>query len=338
MEKDYNIGIDIGTNSVGWAIVEKNTQKILKKGGKALWGVRLFDEAVSAEDRRLKRNTRRRYERRRQRINLLQEEFKEEIEKVDKDFYQKLYESKYHKDDTKNKTLKINDFEKKEIYNKYSTIYHLRNELMTNNNKFDIRLVYLAIHHIIKYRGNFNYNAKNLNIDDIDVANALNEVFNLIITNIKPENFPDTPNEIDTIVLYNTLLLNAAKNDIQKNISSILKNTSSNFANNFAKLILGKEANITKMFDLENEKEIKLSFSKSDFDDKIMESADDLGEIYYIIIAIKNLYDAIFLKKIFNSSNDDIKYLSEYMIKRYDKHKKDLNKLKIMLKVNKSKN
>ena len=338
MEKDYNIGIDIGTNSVGWAIVEKNTQKILKKGGKALWGIRLFDEATSAEERRLKRNTRRRYERRRQRIKLLQEEFKEEIEKVDKVFYQKLYESKYRKDDTDNKTIKINDFEKKEIYNKYSTIYHLRNELMTNNKKFDIRLVYLAIHHIIKYRGNFNYNAKNLNIDDIDVANALNEVFNLIITNIKPENFPDTSNEIDIIALYNTLLLNTTKNDILKNILSILKNTSSNFANNFAKLILGKEANITKMFDLENEKEIKLSFSKSDFDDKIMESADDLGEIYYIIIAIKNLYDAIFLKKIFNSSDDDTKYLSEYMIRRYDKHKKDLNKLKIMLKVNKSKN
>ncbi len=338
MEKDYNIGIDIGTNSVGWAIVEKNTQKILKKGGKALWGIRLFDEATSAEERRLKRNTRRRYERRRQRIKLLQEEFKEEIEKVDKVFYQKLYESKYRKDDTDNKNIKINDFEKKEIYNKYSTIYHLRNELMTNNKKFDIRLVYLAIHHIIKYRGNFNYNAKNLNIDDIDVANALNEVFNLIITNIKPENFPDTSNEIDIIALYNTLLLNTTKNDILKNILSILKNTSSNFANNFAKLILGKEANITKMFDLENEKEIKLSFSKSDFDDKIMESADDLGEIYYIIIAIKNLYDAIFLKKIFNSSDDDTKYLSEYMIRRYDKHKKDLNKLKIMLKVNKSKN
>ena len=53
--KNYNIGLDIGTNSVGWAIVEENNQKIFKKGGKALWGVRLFDEAVSAEDRRLKR-------------------------------------------------------------------------------------------------------------------------------------------------------------------------------------------------------------------------------------------------------------------------------------------
>lgn len=53
MEKQYNIGLDIGTTSVGWAVVEADTQKIIRKGkGKArksLWGVRLFEEAVSAE-------------------------------------------------------------------------------------------------------------------------------------------------------------------------------------------------------------------------------------------------------------------------------------------------
>ena len=32
MKKEYNIGLDIGTTSVGWAIVEKGTQNILKKG------------------------------------------------------------------------------------------------------------------------------------------------------------------------------------------------------------------------------------------------------------------------------------------------------------------
>ena len=31
MKKNYNIGLDIGTNSVGWAIVEEDTQKIIKK-------------------------------------------------------------------------------------------------------------------------------------------------------------------------------------------------------------------------------------------------------------------------------------------------------------------
>lgn len=63
--KKYNIGLDIGTNSVGWAVVEADTQKVMRKGNKPLWGVRLFSEAETAEKRRLDRSTRRRYDRRR---------------------------------------------------------------------------------------------------------------------------------------------------------------------------------------------------------------------------------------------------------------------------------
>ena len=79
MDKKYNIGLDIGTTSVGWAVVEADTQKIIRKGKgkkrKALWGVRLFEEASTAEGRRGFRSTRRRYDRRRNRIKLLQQEF-----------------------------------------------------------------------------------------------------------------------------------------------------------------------------------------------------------------------------------------------------------------------
>ena len=71
--KSYNIGLDIGTSSVGWAVVEEDTQKIVKKAKKALWGVRLFEPATTAVGRRTCRSTRRRYDRRRKRIELLQE-------------------------------------------------------------------------------------------------------------------------------------------------------------------------------------------------------------------------------------------------------------------------
>ena len=101
--ENYNIGLDIGTTSVGWAVVNDATNKVMRKGGKALWGVRLFEEANKAEDRRVKRGTRRRYDRRRERINLLQEEFKDEINKVDSNFFLKLEESKYTSKDIKNK-------------------------------------------------------------------------------------------------------------------------------------------------------------------------------------------------------------------------------------------
>ena len=166
--KKYNIGLDIGTSSVGWAVVEEDNQKIIRKGNKALWGVRLFDEADKAEKRRNFRSSRRRYDRRRERIKLLQEEFREEVNKVDTSFFTKLNESKYNEKDAVNKTIILSEKEKNEVNSylkKYKTIYHLRNELVENNDKKDIRLVYLAIHHIIKYRGNFNYNIKNFSVN-----------------------------------------------------------------------------------------------------------------------------------------------------------------------------
>ena len=59
MAKKYLLGLDLGTNSVGWCLTDENS-KIVKKGGKSLWGVRLFDEANTAVDRRMSRASRRR--------------------------------------------------------------------------------------------------------------------------------------------------------------------------------------------------------------------------------------------------------------------------------------
>ena len=102
-KKEYNIGLDIGTTSVGWSVVEADNQKVMRKGNKALWGVRLFEEATTAESRRIQRSTRRRYDRRRERIKLLQEEFNEEVNKVDVNLFRKLRESKYVENDKINK-------------------------------------------------------------------------------------------------------------------------------------------------------------------------------------------------------------------------------------------
>lgn len=60
MEKNYYIGLDIGTNSVGWAVTDEK-YSVVKKKGKRLWGVRLFDTAATAKKRRLKRTARRQF-------------------------------------------------------------------------------------------------------------------------------------------------------------------------------------------------------------------------------------------------------------------------------------
>ena len=51
MKKNYNIGLDIGTNSVGIACVDEN-YKLMRANGKDCWAVRLFDECATAAERR----------------------------------------------------------------------------------------------------------------------------------------------------------------------------------------------------------------------------------------------------------------------------------------------
>lgn len=85
MGVDYYLGLDIGTDSVGWAVTDENYQ-IIKRKGKALWGVRLFDSAQTAEERRSYRTARRRIERRKQRLSWLQEQFSCEVAKKDPGF------------------------------------------------------------------------------------------------------------------------------------------------------------------------------------------------------------------------------------------------------------
>ena len=71
-DEKYALGLDIGTNSVGWAAIDCD-YKLVKVNGRDAWGVVLFESANPAKDRRLSRSGRRRLERRRMRIRLLQE-------------------------------------------------------------------------------------------------------------------------------------------------------------------------------------------------------------------------------------------------------------------------
>ena len=70
MGKGYYVGLDMGTGSVGWAVTDESYQ-ILRRHGKAMWGVRLFESAKTAEERRMFRTGRRRLDRRGWRIGNL---------------------------------------------------------------------------------------------------------------------------------------------------------------------------------------------------------------------------------------------------------------------------
>ena len=174
----YYLGLDVGSASVGWAVSDEN-YKLCKFKGKDMWGIRLFETAQTAAERRTKRANRRRLERRKQRINLLQEIFADEMSKVDDTFFIRLNESRLYLEDKTEKfkypLFKNKDYTDLDYYKEYPTIFHLRKELIENNSKHDIHLVYLALHHIIKYRGHF------LIQGDLDSAKDFNNTFNTML-------------------------------------------------------------------------------------------------------------------------------------------------------------
>ena len=164
----YYLGLDMGTSSLGWAVTNEKYQ-LLRRKGKDLWGVRLFSEANTAADRRSHRTARRRLQREKARVGYLRELFAEEINKIDPGFYQRLADSKYHREDKEsNQPFALfadTGYTDKEYYHDYPTIFHLRKALLDLNNtgkEYDVRLVYLAILNMFKHRGHF----LNANLDE----------------------------------------------------------------------------------------------------------------------------------------------------------------------------
>ncbi len=334
--KNYNIGLDIGTSSVGWAVTDDNF-KIIRKGNKrkALWGVLLFDPAETAVERRSYRSSRRRYDRRRERIRLLQEIFQEEINKVDSNFFTKLKESFYIDEDKENKTIILTKEEKeawKNYQNKYPTIYHLRNKLLTNKEKEDIRLLYLAIHHIIKYRGNFNYNTENFKIENINIKNDIRNIISTIIDSRLDIYSVIEPN-VDTLDYdkIDEILVSTNKRENKKALEKEFQNLFTKKASTeLANALVGYTINLENLLNLELSETKKIDFKAADFNDKLEKIEDEALEYTEIIASLKDLYDEIELKLIFKY--EDTCSISNLMVKNYKKHHDDLKLLKDLLK------
>lgn len=158
MTRKYSIGLDIGVASVGWACLTDNL-RIPKFNGRYAMGVREFESAETAENRRLQRGTRRRYNRRIRRIQLLQQVLNP-LFVEDPGFFMRTDENE------KNFWRNSNQFERNSLSEtlkelgentrKYPTIYHLRHEIIEQHEEqFHPRLIYLALHNLVKFRGHF---------------------------------------------------------------------------------------------------------------------------------------------------------------------------------------
>ena len=168
-KKQYYLGLDIGTDSVGYAATNE-AYDLLKYCGEPVWGVQTFEAASLAEERRMNRTARRRLDRRQQRVQLLSEIFAPEICRIDPNFFIRRKESALFKEDTQ---YGVHLFEggisDKQFHKEYPTIHHLIVDLMNTDKPKDIRLVYLACAWLVGNRGHFLFAADSGSVDDFAV-------------------------------------------------------------------------------------------------------------------------------------------------------------------------
>lgn len=333
--KDYYLGLDMGTNSVGWAVTDEN-YVLMRAKGKDLWGIREFDEALTAVDRRTHRVARRRRQRETARIGLLKEYFHDAIAEVDPDFYQRLDNSKYHEEDkdsaVKGKNGIFNDanYNDKDYFKQYPTIFHLRKELIESTEKHDVRLVYLALLNMFKYRGHF-LNAGLSTESENTMDTAYHNFVETAAQTIECD-FLETVN-VEKIkeILGSREYSRSKKAELIAREMQIDNKNKSMIA--CIKCICGLKVTANAIFGekfaVEEEKKIDICFSDFGYEEKIPDILEAIGEEdYELILAMQEIYDIGSLAGIMKDSL----YLSMARVKEYEQHGKDLRILKNVVK------
>lgn len=331
--KEIYLGLDIGTNSCGWALTDEHYQ-LQKIKGKDAWGVRLFNEAQTKANRRQKRTARRRLVRKKLQNCWLRELFNDEVQKVDDKFFSRMQYSNLLQEDkllmnVDGKYSLFNDvleniYNDKDYYKEYKTIYHLRQKLLKEPAD-DIRLLYLAVHSFLTHRGHFLNGASLEESNDEDILITLKELFvNLSETNeefsIKCENASFVDNLLNNFEKLKSIrdikekLIEdlGAKTKIEKEIASIF--------------VTGKSSS-DKLFDrIDKEEKISFEFDSDNFEDetygKLASQLND--DELHIINLLKTIFSNIQLRKLLGKNS----YICQTMVEKYEKHNKQLKEFK----------
>ncbi len=320
--QDYFLGLDMGTDSLGWAVTD-TAYNLLKTGGKAMWGVHLFDSGKTAEERRAFRTARRRTERNRQRIELLRELFSEEICKVDENFFARLDESKFYEEDKRvaGKYTLFNDvtYTDKEYHRDYPTIYHLRSALLHSDEQFDIRLLYLAVAHILKHRGHFLMEGQTLERATdfapifVDLMNALEDA-DISVSCSDSQAVADVLKDKSITVTDKKRTLYALFGATEKQQKSVCD------------ALAGGSVKLSVLFadeSLDDCEVPKFDF-KGGIEDKEAQLESALQDRMVLLLKLKAVYDWSVLADVL----DGHEYLSDAKVATYEQHKNDLKVLR----------
>ena len=331
----YFLGLDIGTDSVGYAVTDER-YSLCKFKGESMWGVTLFDEAQLAVDRRNFRVARRRLDRRQQRVKLLQELFAKEISKIDADFYRRINESYLYPENEGQKVRLFGTWNEQKAYvNKYPTIHHLINELMESTEEHDVRLVYVACAWLVAHRGHF---LSEVDKHSVDKVTDFGEVYRKLVDFIKHDEYAlPWSEDVDLLAVENALKAKLGITKKSKLLSEALFNggkapnkiVSEVYEFNYdlvIKLLCGGEYELAKIFGKEEYADLvekKVALNK---DDKtiasIMQSIDERDA--ELIAVLKSVYDWSVLVDILKGKQS----ISEAKVAVYARHAEDLGLLK----------
>lgn len=333
----YYLGLELKKDTVAWAVTDKN-YNVIRKHGKSMWGVRQFTEALDASERRTFRCSRRRLQRRNDRLNTLQELFADEVMKVDPGFFHRMKESRYVAEDKRDLNGEIpalpyslfadKNYTDKDYHKEFPTIYHLRKYLMETEETPDIRLIYLALHHLMKHRGHFWFEGDVKSVKDFKLS------FKKLLEVMENEElaFHIYFDEEKDMQFVEDLLKNKELNKSEKKkqiISGLKAKTECEKA--ILTLITGGTARLSHVFgqkELDDSDKPKISFSDSSYTDYSVLLEDILGDKFIVIDTAKAVYDWSVLTELLKET-DSISYAK---VQTFEKHKEDLQKLKAFAK------
>lgn len=335
-EKNYFIGLDVGTDSVGYAVVYDD-YTLAKYKGEAMWGSTVFEAAKLRDERRGFRSARRRLNRRQQRVELIQELFAKEISKIDEDFFIHIQQSSLFREDKSNPEkynvyFNDEDYKDADFYRDYPTIHHLIDELMNSDEYHDARFVYIACAWLVAHRGHFLNEVSKENISNIlDFEPIYDDFKNYFINNDLLIPWECEINDFAQVLKQNTsitvkekafvmLLFNGKKpkdakdGDYPYNRALILK------------LLSGGKVKPKDLFFNEQYAEVaSLSLGMADEDFASIIAEIESEEEF--ILKLKAMYDWSILSNVLNGE----KSISRAKVNTYEQHKQDLRKLKYFI-------
>lgn len=333
---EYFLGLDIGTNSVGWAVTDKKLN-LIRKRGQNLWGVRLFDDGVTAVDRRAKRSARRNRARKKLMRLWLQEVFAPEIEKIDKDFFVRLNNSAYYAEDkdavlngSKNSVFTFdingNKYTDVDYFDEYPTIYKLRSDLLNQPTK-DIRLLYLAVYNIIKSRGHF-YTEFGEGED-----NSLNTIFERINTICAELEIQlDINTKVTDQQIVETIKNNRMKTDQKNSLVKLLSCDSGGVTKKVIESFVSGGISISQLFGIDKIEGVEDKVDLSDIEKYTAQIAELRSELteqqIELLDNIRVVFDNIQLKRMLGK----YKYVCQAKLAEYEKYKQQLKMFKSFIK------